>query len=79
MGCGIPVVMTSLISKAIPELKSGDNCYICDDNNEFANRCVEIMLNLGVRSSVSNSCRDMVLNNYSWPSKLSGYEKYPLM
>lgn len=74
MGCGIPVVMTSLISKAIPELKTGDNCYICDDNNDFANQCIQILQNPELRLSISKKCRDLVLDNYSWAKKLSGYE-----
>ncbi len=73
MGCGIPVVMTSLISKAIPELKNGENCFICDDDNDFANICIQIMENSVMRDKIGRNGFDMVKSNYSWKDKLNGY------
>ena len=73
MGCGMPVVMTSLISKAIPELCDGENCFICDDDESFANRCIEMMKNPILRNKVGNNGFNMVKTNYSWNEKLRGY------
>lgn len=74
MSEGIPVIMTPLIAKAIPELKSGENCVICDDKKEFAASCIELMINPERRESVSVHGFNVVKNFYSWKSKLDGYE-----
>lgn len=77
IGCGIPVVMTSLISKAIPELSDGQNCYISDSNEQFAERCIEIMKNPDRRKSLSENGFKMIQEHYSWSHKLKGYEWFP--
>ena len=43
MGYGIPVVMTSLISGAIPELVHGINCLIADEPESFASSCLDLL------------------------------------
>lgn len=75
MGCGVPVVISSLISKAIPELVNEENCYIKDDANDFAEKCILLMNNENLRLSISKAGFDMVKNNYSWNEKLEGYEE----
>lgn len=75
MGCGIPVVMSSLISKAIPELINGENCFICDKPKDFAFHCVNIMMSHALRKKLSDNGYVMVENNYSWKEKLKGYEE----
>ena len=74
MGCGLPVVMTSLISQAIPELKDGENCVIRDDANSFATQCIQLMKNKELRDKIGSEGYQMVLRNYSWHEKLKGYE-----
>lgn len=74
MGCGVPVVMTSLISTAIPELEDGKNCYIKDDIHEFAETCVSLMQDNNLRAAISKSGYEMVKKYYSWNEKLKGYE-----
>ena len=44
MGCGVPVVMSSLISKAIPELINNENCMIEDDKYVFAEKPLSLGL-----------------------------------
>lgn len=75
MGCGVPVVMSSLISGAIPELSNGENCFIQDDVNAFAEKCVSLMQNDDIRASISRNGYEMVKKHYSWNEKLEGYEK----
>lgn len=75
MGCGVPVILTSLISKAIPELVDGENCFIRDDSDEFADVCVRLMTDSHCRDSVAQSGHQTVLRGYSWNDKLEGYEK----
>ena len=77
MGAGVPVVLSSLISKAIPELSDGQNCFIRDDNQAFADSCLQLMNDQALRESVSNNCYDMVTTCYSWGEKLRGYETMP--
>ena len=75
MGCGVPVVMSSLTSGAIPELSNGENCFIQDDENAFAEKCISLMQNDDIRASISRNGYEMVKKHYSWNEKLEGYEK----
>lgn len=74
MGCGIPVVLTSLISHAIPELTDGENCLIRDGEQPFADACLRLMEDPAQRSSIAQKGYDMVRQHYSWEEKLRGYE-----
>lgn len=74
MGNGIPVVMTSVISKAIPELHDGQNCIIRDSPQEIAKECIFLMKNKNQRNSIARNGYNMVKESYSWKSKLDGYE-----
>ncbi len=75
MGCGVPVVMTSLISHAIPELRDGDNCFIRDGEQALADACLRIMRDPELRRDMGRKGYDMVLRHYSWAEKLNGYER----
>lgn len=74
MGCGVPVVLSSLISNAIPELHNEENCYIIDNDKLFAEECIEIMKNKELRMRISRSGFETVEKHYSWQEKLEGYE-----
>lgn len=74
MGCGVPVVMSSLISSAIPELHHGENCMISDDDVDFAHLCMKIMSDASLRAKLSVNGYNTVSDSYSWFSKLDGYE-----
>ena len=74
MGCGIPVVLTSLISHAIPELTDGENCLIRDGEQPFADACLRLMSDTSLRNSMAQKGYDMVRQHYSWEEKLRGYE-----
>lgn len=74
MGMGVPVVMSSLISRAIPELVSGTNCIIEDADQAFADACMRMMENETDRNHISRSGYDTVRKYYSWQEKLSGYD-----
>lgn len=75
MGCGVPVIMSSLIAGAIPELESGKNCFISDVPETFANYCITLMNDTNIRSSISETGYKMVKEKYSWFEKLKGYEQ----
>lgn len=74
MATGVPVVMTSLISKAIPELRDGENCMIRDSNEDFAESCIAVMSNTKLRDSMGSQGYLMVKQSYSWQEKLNGFE-----
>lgn len=74
MGCGVPVVMSPLISAAIPELSDGKNCIIKDSADEIAESVVRLMSDESYRNSIAENGYRMVRENYSWNKKLDGYE-----
>lgn len=75
MANAIPVVLTSLIAKAIPELHDGENCFIRDDNQSFADICIELLDNQQLRSTMREQGCKVVIEHYSWEEKLRGYEQ----
>lgn len=75
MGCGVPVVMKSLIAQAIPELEDGRNCFIRDDNQAFADTCLRLMDDKNLRNEVGQEGYRMVKQHFSWEEKLKGFEK----
>lgn len=79
MGCGVPVVLTPLISTAIKELEDGKNCFIVDNDTDFAQKCVDIISDSNLRKKLSENGYKTVKENYSWNIKLEGYEKIALM
>lgn len=70
----LPVVMTSIISHAIPELRHKENCLICDNENDFAVSCIRIIKDKKLRAELAEKGYDMVCRHYSWCEKLKGYE-----
>ena len=79
MGCGVPVVLTLLISSAIKELEDGENCFIVDNDTDFAQKCIDIISNSNLRQKLSENGFRTVKANYSWNKKLDGYEKIALV
>jgi len=77
MGHEIPVVVTSLISRAIPELVDGKNSLIRDKTESIAQACIELMTDAELRENIARNGYDVVKQNYSWQSKLAGYEIMP--
>ena len=73
MSCGIPVVMTSLISNAIPELKHEENCLIQDEAATLADACLRIMNHPDLRQQLAINGYEMVKRHYSWKDKIHGY------
>lgn len=74
MSIGIPVVLTSLLTNGIPELKDQENCLIADRNDEFADKCVYALKNPEKLLPLIINARKLVASSYSWDSNLDGYE-----
>lgn len=73
MGMRIPVIMTPLISRAIPELADRKNCLIAGQAETFARGCVSLMEHPALRSQIASAGYDTVRDCYSWNEKLRGY------
>ena len=71
----LPVVMTSLVTAPIKELKNGENCLIADDAESFANSCLRLLNEPKLHNDISQKGYEMVKDHYSWESKLAGYEE----
>lgn len=78
MGQRIPVVLTSLVAKAIPEIANEENAIIADDRKQFADACLRIMENTEFRNKIAENGYQMIQNHYSWFDRLSGYETLSL-
>lgn len=74
MACKVPVVMTYLISKAIPELINDKNCIIVDESKFFATKCLELLNNKTLRNKIAENGYNIVNDFYSWDKVLNGYE-----
>ena len=74
MGCRLPVVLTSLISNAIPEISDGINACIADTPEVFASTCIDLMRNQFKRDALAEAGQVMISNHYSWNDRLNGYE-----
>lgn len=78
MGQRIPVVLTSLVAKAIPEIENEENAIIADDRKQFAEACMRIMVNTELRNKIAENGYQMIKEHYSWFERLAGYETLPL-
>lgn len=74
MACKVPVVLSSLIAKSIPELENGINCFIADSSEDFIEYCIELLSNSEKRNQIAENGYYMVRDNYSWDAKLAGFE-----
>ena len=69
----LPVVISPLIAKGIPELKDNFNCFICSDPDGFASCCLKCIERTKEIELIEENGYNTVKTNYSWDSKLSGY------
>lgn len=74
MACKVPVVMTSLISKAIKNIENGINCFIADSSKDIADKCINLISNEDLRNAVAQEGFQLVDELYSWGKVLNGYE-----
>jgi glycosyltransferase involved in cell wall biosynthesis len=75
MACGIPVVLTSMIASAIPELESGKNCFIADTENDIALKIISLIKNATIRNIIAENGYKLMKKSYSWNKCLEGYER----
>lgn len=78
MGQRIPVVLTSLVAQAIPEIVNNENAIIADNRKQFADACLHIMENAEQRNKLAENGYQMIQKHYSWFDRLAGYETLSL-
>lgn len=76
MSYHIPVILSDLISQGIPELISGQNCFIAKNIDEYIKYSLILINNQSERNRVANEGFDVIKKFYSWNSKLFGYEDF---
>jgi glycosyltransferase involved in cell wall biosynthesis len=74
MACAIPVVLTSMIAAAIPELESEKNCLIADSAEDIADAVILLMRDRNTRYSIAKNGYRLMQSAYSWNERLAGYE-----
>ncbi|MBO4859267.1 MAG: glycosyltransferase [Treponema sp.] len=74
MGQRIPVILSSLIAKAIPELKNEVNCFIANNNEDYIKYVKLLMNDSSTREFIAENGYKVINNNYSILAKLKGYE-----
>lgn len=70
----IPVVLTSAVSKGIPQLSNGFNCFIKDSPEDFADACIQCLTNKSKAAFIAENAYTLVKDNYSWSAALNNYE-----
>ena len=79
MGCGVPIVLTSLITQAIPEIKNAENALVANEPTEIANAVLDLMANPEKRKAIGKAGYQMVKQHYTWEMKLKGYDNMPFL
>lgn len=74
MGQKIPVVLSSLISKAIPELANMENCLIASTTEEYIEACNKLFNDKQLRNTIAENGYKMIKEVYSIFAKLKDYE-----
>lgn len=74
MAYGVPCVMTSLVSKGIPEMENLVNCRIADNPKDFCLACISLLENITERQKYSERSKKIIREKYSWDYCLNGYE-----
>lgn len=75
MGCGTPVVLTSLIAQAIPELKNAEHAIVADTVDEITAAILCLMKNPDKRNAIGQAGYNLVKQHYTWDAKLHDYDK----
>lgn len=65
MAMGKPVVSTSIGALGI-DVVSGENIIISDDQNEFAEKVIELLLNKELRDKLGTNSIQIIESKYSW-------------
>jgi polysaccharide biosynthesis protein PslH len=67
MACELPVVCSSLALGTIRAI-NGRDVVIADEVNDFADRCVELLLNHEMARNIGIAARDLITKEYGWES-----------
>jgi sugar transferase (PEP-CTERM/EpsH1 system associated) len=65
MAARIPVVSTTIGAEGL-DVRDGENIWIADTPEDFADRCVELLADGGARRAIADRAWEMVSTCYSW-------------
>ena len=65
MAAGVPVVSTSIGAEGLP-VSAGQDCYLADPPQDFADRCVELLGDSQLRSRIASAGWHLVSSRCSW-------------
>lgn len=65
MGFGVPVISTSIGAQGI-EYTINENIVIADEENDFAEKLIDILRNKSKRISISQAAKNLVREKYDW-------------
>jgi polysaccharide biosynthesis protein PslH len=65
MAAGVPVVSTSIGAEGLP-VTSGEDCYIADSPQEFADRCLDLLSDPQLHSRIASAGSHLVSSKCSW-------------
>lgn len=74
MSMGMAVVGTKATFSGIDAL-DGYHAFIADDPDRTANKVIELIGDPGLRASMGQNARDLVLSSHTWPRIVERYEK----
>lgn len=74
MACKVPVVLSELIARGIPELEDNNNCLIANSTQEYVDACLKLYTSPEERNRIAERGYEVVETAYSWKNKLEGYE-----
>jgi glycosyltransferase involved in cell wall biosynthesis len=65
---GIPSVVSPISHKGLA-YEDAENIFVAMKPEEFANRCIKLLVDLELNDRMGQSARELCLANYSWQSK----------
>ena len=77
MASGIPVVSTTIGAEGLP-VRSGENIFLADSPDEFANRICQLFEQAEWRTRLGKNGFALVKNEFSWEAATKLFESYGL-
>jgi polysaccharide biosynthesis protein PslH len=73
MAAGLPVVSTRIGAEGLP-VTNGDDALLADTAQEFANGCLDLLGDAGVRERMAGRALELVSSRFSWDSVAREFE-----
>ena len=74
MAARSPVVSTTVGAEGLP-ISSGETCYLADDPQDFADRCLELLADEDRRKRMAQAAWELVSTRFSWEHASRRFEQ----